>query len=284
MSLFYKQYAVPSRMVALLKFLSGQSGGRCRREVLIQSLSPPSLGNPDMITETVGLAEEWGLVSIDDEKGPTSLNLAPEARAAFAKGYDQQRVRILLARAICHRDERAAKALAWLLGQDPLVLDGSHDAVSKALRRAGDPDALGLSNSTTYGQLVHWAVYAGLCWRSAGGCVFDPTSHLSWVLPTYFADQDNNGLPINAVCEAIGRAWPIYPGGSWYSEIERLGLLSPREPQVLAPALFVSFARLRERGWLGMSRLSDAGGKVLPDGRITHLQWRGPKARGRQKE
>lgn len=239
-----------------------------------------------MIRDNTRACVELGLVVPDGD----DITLADEACWAFqGRGYDSEAARLLLARLICSTGNDAnhdlCAAMAWFLAGDPLTQDTGFDSVGNALRAAGSADLLGMRAQLRYDQVVYWAIYLGLAYRTQRPDgelvpVFDPTSHMARVMPNYLCDQGKRGVPIAQFCDQLARDWPVYPGGQFSDRIA--DLCTTREPSTLPPSLWVGISRLNSRGCVKLTRLADADMLVFPGGGVTHVAWTGPGKSRRQ--
>lgn len=272
MSLYSNVTVTPNKVCAVIHYLLERRGCEALRDDLTAAVSPRigTDSNDAQIKECIAECLAMGVVREEGER----ILLDDNVRSQFRqKSYDPAITRDVLTGLVCRSQDDACRGVAWLLGQEPLQ-PLSHHWAERAMASAGCAEYLKLTSSAAYNALGYWSHYLG--WAVGRGqvqWVFDPTEHLARALPECFRGQDKKtGLPVREVLSRLASAWPVYPGGRYWCDIE--SYLPARGDEALPMSIAVALLRLQARRLLAMASFSDAPATMsIATEKCTHLRW-----------
>ena len=274
--------ATPNRVAIIYDVLTDAGRDGLERATLEALITPPTLaddpepGVDNAFRDALSAGEDLGLFQVEagrvkliDPSGPRFLD-AVEARA-----IDQPTSAV-------QPDGWLAGAVSWILCQDPRrpLPFGEASAVNR-LRRdmgPGGPE-FGMTSNPRWHMVVYWARALGYVERMPMPeemVVPDPTRALTRRLKRLLPAGVQRPLPGFLADLAVD--CPVLDGGRLRREVETLADVA-REPNVASASLALALARLKVRGVLAFTSLSDGNAVLvegLPDGRATHVTLRPP--------
>jgi hypothetical protein len=275
MMLYQTMAPTPGRVLGLVRLLQGLADKAATRRELCDLMDPPTLrprpvAEPKDIGEILGAAAEAGLAEDYTAGGKRSLRLASQLPdgtpmpAEPATVLPDLMARLALRPQIGGKPNRFAEACAWLLTQPVIGAPQGHNALRTGLQAAGfDLDEVHLRTELRLDNLLYWAVYLGLVWRTretAGhGVVPDPTAYLRRNLDQLLPRGER--LPVADFVARLGEACPVLDGGAVRTAVLRrmeASGIPPVPAERLSDALSFALRRLRKEELLGWSYVNDS--------------------------
>ena len=285
--------AVPSRVVGVARYLLHNKGKE--KQAIVEAMMSPStlrnVGDDENATGGDGMIRsvirECKAMELCGEEAGV-LTLAPDVLSSFPKRqFEAGTMRAQLQRLILNENSEAnrdfGRVLAWFMEQQPLTFGIGADrrtALVSLLRHQTGDGQLQVTNNSIIDNFSYWAVYLGFAWKMNMGktsgerLIPDPTPFLTSHLPVLLPVKEETSLLV--FLGKLAQFCPVFQGSAWHEDLEQLGALPQREPQVLAPALSFALKRLEERGILKLSALADAESRTLRSDQhsqnISHLE------------
>jgi hypothetical protein len=280
-------------------YLASKSGGRDRRERLLDAVVPPSLATARTDTESLQRDARHNVraglsLGLFVEDGP-HLSLAPGAVAAAKGGREAfvAHLRRLIfdpavndapwGRQVGARD--LTSALAWFLMHAPSEAPQRMErAEPSALTmqerdfgpRIGDDDDTNwpIGAAARWRTFEGWVCALGFAWRSPDGALVpDPTPAVRAALPAILGDGEV--LSASAFVDAVAAEVPVLDRGM-YREFVRSHMKEPKPDEVVTASLSQAIVRLRIEQRIELEDRADAPRSNLFDG-STFSHVRGPR-------
>jgi hypothetical protein len=270
--------ATPNR-VAIIHDVLAEAGPDGVERAALESLITPSTladdpepGVDNAFRQSLSAGEDLGLFHLEGGLVRlVDLNGASFLAAVEARAIDQPT-------SVVEPDGWLAGAISWILCQDPRrpLPFGETNAVNQLredMRGGGGPQ-FGMTNNSRWHMVVYWSRALGYVERMSVPeemVVPDPTRaiarRLARLLPV--------GLerPLPGLLADLAVDCPVMDGGRLRREVETLTNVA-RQPNVASASLALVLLRLKARGALAFTSLSDGQAvfiEGLPDGRATHV-------------
>jgi hypothetical protein len=161
-------------------------------------------------------------------------------------------------------------AIAWLLGKTPLEPLAFSEAPQDMLRMdlGEQGQRTELTNLARYQNFLYWARYLGFASfvgsENGTKVIPDPTKAIQSVLPQIFSHQQVLG--IEQFLTALNQQYPVFEGGSLWTEMESMRLQVSNSDDSLSVATSIALRRLAERGEITFESIADARGRILQFG------------------
>ncbi|WP_224240928.1 hypothetical protein [Hyalangium gracile] len=303
MSVFSIPDAVPSRVLAVYRYLLRARKQRESRETLERVLMPQGLadlsskkGEPEeaeaeppvqdsaaaqpsapegeekggrgMIKRVLAACESMRLLEKDGDGVVLSPDLPKAAR-------DPKHAEDLAPLTLCDLflkpenpiNHDLARTIAWYLDFDPQRPPADWNFLDREHRE--QVRSLHMNNLARYGQLREWGCYLGFTWtfsskKSTQFLIPDPTKHLRLRLPQLFPKPRASRAFTEVLADLAGLCG-IFEEGVFRRENEQAGRSKPLDGRTLTRASAHAWLRLQEEGVVEMSHASDADAVQLPD-------------------
>lgn len=303
MSIFSVPDTVPSRVLAVYRYLLHARKHRESRETLERVLMPQGLadftfkkgdveeaeaeppvrdeasgqssssegeekGGRGMIKRVVAECVGMGLLVADGEDVTLSPDLPKAAR-------DPKQAEALALFTLCElilksendSNHDLARSIAWYLDFDPQRPPADWNALD--VEHRAQVRSLHMNNLARYGQLREWGCYLGFTWtfsskKSTQFLIPDPTEHLRLRLPQLFP-KPRSPRPFTEVLADLAAMCGIFEDGVFRRDNEKAGRSKPLDGRSLTRASAHAWLRLQEEGVVELSHASDAEAVQLPD-------------------
>jgi hypothetical protein len=128
-----------------------------------------------------------------------------------------------------------------------------------------------LTNLARYQNFLYWARYLGFAcfvgFENSTKVVPDPRKAIQSALPQIFSEQ--KALDIEQFLTALNRQYPVFEGGSAWTEVESMRVQTSNREDTLSIATSLALRELADRGELVFEAVADARGRILQYGQET---------------
>ena len=272
--------ATPNRVAIIHDVLADAGPDGLERTALESLITPSTLaddpepGVDNAFRQSLNVGEDFGLFHLEGGRVRLAdINGAGFLAAVEARAIDQPT-------SVVETDGWLAGAIAWILCQDPRrpLPFGESNAVNRlrgdmGVGVGGGPD-FGMTNNSRWHMAVYWSRALGYVERMSlleEVVVPDPTRAIARRLTRLLPVGLQRSLP--GLLTDLAVDCPVMDGGRLRQEVERLANVA-REPHVASASLALALLRLKARGALAFTSLSDGQAvfiEGLPDGRATHV-------------
>jgi hypothetical protein len=164
-------------------------------------------------------------------------------------------------------------AIVWLLGKTPLEPLSFSEPPQDMLRAdlGEDGQRTELTNLARYQNFLYWARYLGFAsfvgFENSTKVVPDPRKAIQSALPQIFGEQKT--LDIEQFLIALNQQYPVFEGGSAWTEIESMRVQTSSSEDTLSIATSLALRELADRGEIVLEAVADARGRILRYGQET---------------
>jgi hypothetical protein len=279
--------AVPTRLLSIFAAVYDSEDGESRDSLEAYS-TPASLAKRGSSDEEESGSKLFGdafkearRLGILEESDGRIRAIKPPSESNSPKRMDADRAFRAAVIAVLFDPESAREAeheafmlaIAWLLGKTPLEPLAFSEAPQDMLRvdLGEHAQRTELTNLARYQNFLYWARYLGFaCFVGSenGTKVFpDPTKAIQLALPQIFSEQQ--ALDIEQFLIALNKQYPVFEGGSLWTEMESMKLHVSNSDDTLSVATSLALRRLTERGEITFEAIADARGRILQFGQET---------------
>jgi hypothetical protein len=270
--------AVPSRLLSIFAAVYDSEDGESK-EVLEAYSTPASLAKrgsteeeesgSKLFADAFKEARRLGIVEGDDGKIRAfkgALESPKSRRVDAEKAFRAVLISVLFNPDSARETEHQAFMLAivWLLGKTPLEPLSFSEPPQDMLRAdlGEDGQRTELTNLARYQNFLYWARYLGFAcfvgFENSTKVVPDPRKAIQSALPQIFSEQ-----------KALDRQYPVFEGGSAWTEVESMRVQTSNREDTLSIATSLALRELADRGELVFEAVADARGRILQYGQET---------------
>lgn len=305
MSLFSVPDTVPSRVLAVYRYLLRAKGNRESRDTLERVLMPEGLPLANLTSKKEQPETEQGLGTEAEPAPESALTDGEESmprgmiirvvRECVSMGLlvqdgddvmlspglpeaarDWKQAEALFPLTLCdlimHPDNESnhdiARAIAWYLAFDPQRAPMNWDVLDVDYRE--EVHSLSMNNSARYGQLREWGCYLGFTWtftfnKAKNAQLIPDPTEHLRLRLPRLFTKGNVVRPFVDVMAELAGQCGVFEGGCFRRDNENADRSPPLEGRILTRASAHAWLRLQEEGLVELSHVSDADAMLLPE-------------------